>query len=31
MVQFVAVLFMPFLILLVGAWRWWARRERERA
>lgn len=30
MVQFVAVLLMPILILMVGAWRWWARRERER-
>jgi hypothetical protein len=31
LVQFVAVLLLPALILLVGGWRWWARRERERA
>jgi len=31
LVQFVAVLLLPVLILLVGGWRWWARRERERA
>jgi hypothetical protein len=31
LVQFVAVLLLPTLILLVGGWRWWARRERERA
>jgi len=31
LVQFVAVLLLPAIILLVGGWRWWARRERERA
>lgn len=31
LVQFVAVLLLPMLILLAGGWRWWARRERERA
>ena len=31
LVQFVAVLLLPALILLAGGWRWWARRERERS
>ncbi len=31
LVQFVAVLLLPGLILLAGGWRWMSRRERERA